>query len=102
MLRRNVQIFVGEEYADRDRLGRYDHNGALEPVAPDIIAAPTLQLPEHAARALLSALQRHFEGGEETARLRKDYDAERGRVDKLTDAVIDLAKKGPVFIDERR
>ena len=46
---------------------------------------PTLQLPEDAARALLDALAAHFGGVSEVQTLRKDYMAERARVDKLID-----------------
>jgi len=54
---------------------------------------PTLVLEEDEARALLDALTRYYSGAEDTRALRKDYDAERGRVDKLTDAVIGLAHR---------
>jgi hypothetical protein len=54
---------------------------------------PTLVLEEDEARALLDALTRYYHGAEDTRALRKDYDAERSRVDKLTDAVIGLAHR---------
>jgi hypothetical protein len=41
------------------------------------------------AKALLDALLEHFHGGSGNRELRKDYDAERARVDKLMQAVID-------------
>jgi hypothetical protein len=40
-----------------------------------------LRLREDLARALLTALLKHFDGGEDTRNLRRDYDAERKRVD---------------------
>jgi hypothetical protein len=46
---------------------------------------PSFSLDEDEARALLQALVRHFDGGEDTRSLRKDYDAERKRVDLLID-----------------
>lgn len=52
---------------------------------------PTIALPEEAAHALLDSLAAHFGGVSEVQTLRKDYIAERGRVDKLTDALIRLA-----------
>jgi hypothetical protein len=52
---------------------------------------PTIRLPEDAARALLDSLAAHFGGVSEVQTLRKDYLAERSRVDKLTDALIRLA-----------
>lgn len=47
------------------------------------IVEPTLTIPEDMARALLDALAAHFGGVSEVQTLRKDYDAERARVDRL-------------------
>jgi hypothetical protein len=64
-----------------------------EPVDPDIgMSRPTFALPYEVATTLLGALHSHFQGVDDRRALRADYDKERGRVDKLTDAVIDLAK----------
>lgn len=52
-----------------------------EPGTPDV--KPTLRLGAEEARALLDALTVHFHGAEDTRALRRDYDAERGRVDRL-------------------
>lgn len=52
-----------------------------------------LSLPDGAARALLDALSQHYGGTGDTRQVRRDLDAERSRVDKLTDAVIDIARK---------
>jgi hypothetical protein len=54
---------------------------------------PTLVLQDDMARALLDALMHHYQGAEDTRAVRRDYDAERARVDKLTDALISLADK---------
>lgn len=59
-----------------------DHNTTIDPL---------FELDDASARALLDALTRHYAGAEDTRALRRDYDAERKRVDKLTGAVIDLA-----------
>ena len=40
-----------------------------------------MTLSDDDARALLTALVRHYEGGEDNRSLRRDYDAERKRVD---------------------
>lgn len=60
-------------------------------LAPDA-AAPDdawLRLPADVARALYEALADHFgHSGHDTRALRKDYEAERARVDKLIDAAI--------------
>jgi hypothetical protein len=63
-------------------------NGRLwsdwEEMAPDgLISEPTMTLDDGSARALLDALSRHYEGAEDTRALRRDYDAERKRVDTL-------------------
>jgi hypothetical protein len=52
-------------------------------VASEGATTPTLQLREDTARALLDILAQHFGGTSNTQQLRKDYDAERARVDKL-------------------
>lgn len=44
---------------------------------------PTLRLPEDMARALLDALAGHFGGTSDVQTLRKDYLAERARVDLM-------------------
>ncbi len=46
---------------------------------------PTLRIPEDMARALLDALAAHFGGSSDVQTLRKDYLAERARVDKMID-----------------
>lgn len=49
---------------------------------------PTLLLSDDMGRALLDALSAHYGGHSDVRSLRKDYDAERKRVDKLTDAIV--------------
>lgn len=46
---------------------------------------PAFRLPEDLARALLDALATHFGGVSEVQSLRRDYLAERARVDKMID-----------------
>lgn len=92
ILRRTIDLYVGHEYE-----GCYTSvaaDGSRTTLNPEdqTPSEPTITLLEAEARALLSALLRHFEGGDDMRALRKDYDAERGRVDKLTDAVIHFAK----------
>lgn len=52
----------------------------------------TLTLEDGEARALLDALTRHFHGAEDTRALRRDYDDERKRVDRLTDTLGGVVK----------
>lgn len=50
---------------------------------------PTLFLPDNHARALLDALSAHYGGTSDTRTLRRDYDAERARVDKMLGAILE-------------
>lgn len=52
-----------------------------------------LRMPTAAAQVLYDALARHFGGTSNSRQLRADYDAERARVDKLTDAVLTIATR---------
>jgi hypothetical protein len=61
---------------------------------PGTAGQPTMRLDDDTSRALLEALTRYYHGAEDTRALRLDYDAERKRVDKLTDAVIGIASQG--------
>lgn len=53
-----------------------------------------LILRDDMARALLAALLRHYNGADDARMLRKDYDAERARVDRLTETVSVIARAG--------
>jgi hypothetical protein len=57
------------------------------PDEPTRDLAPTLQLGDSEARALLEALARHYGGADDVRALRRDYDAERKRDDTLTSAL---------------
>jgi len=58
-----------------------------------------LRLNEEEARALYEALADYFGGtGHDTRALRRDYDDERKRVDRLTDAVVRIAEVGPRIV----
>lgn len=61
------------------------------PVTPMAMAKPTFQISNDAARALLDALTRHYQGASDMHTVRGDLLHERGRVDKLIEAVIGLA-----------
>lgn len=73
-----------------------EYEGAVleyEPCEPDLAMGgrPTLCLAEPEARALLEALAAHFGGTGPAKAARDDFLHERGRVDKLTDALIGIA-----------
>jgi hypothetical protein len=57
------------------------------------ITQPTFSLGHEEIRPVLDALAAHFHGAEDTRALRRDYDSERQRVDKLTDTLSRLAGK---------
>lgn len=66
---------------------------AWDEVPPDLLLGdPTMTLDGEAARALLDGLTRHFQGAEDTRALRRDYDAERKRVDDLTGHLAAIAR----------
>lgn len=60
---------------------------------------PSFHLPDEGGRALLDALAHHYEGAEDTRRLRADYDAALKRSDAkdhvIADVVRSLAANGP-------
>jgi hypothetical protein len=83
--RRQVRIAISPE---EGRVLTWDHAPANAPYNGDVELSDDawLHLTDDEARALYEALGRHYGGDVVNARqLRKDYDAERGRVDKLID-----------------
>ena len=60
---------------------------------PATRSEPALRLPDGLAQALLDALARHYGGAVDARTMRSDLLAERARVDKLTDAVIQVATR---------
>lgn len=59
---------------------------------PDTVVEPTFILPFDSGRALLDALTRHYHGADDTRALRRDYDAERKRVDEHARTIADIAR----------
>lgn len=92
-----VNVYMGIKHSEADHsvmhieaeTGRF----TLENVQGYIIDHPTFAIPRDFAIALMNSLLQHFQGAEDTQTLRGDLLHERGRVDKLTNAVIDLAEK---------
>jgi hypothetical protein len=58
------------------------------------IQEPSLRLPDDVARAVMDELIRYYHGSSDTLALRRDYDHERGRADKMIDALITMAARG--------
>src|SRR6266851_896046 len=67
-----------------------DGNGTWEDHDPLTATTPTLKLTGEAARALLDALLRFYQGSAGTQTLRSDLLHERGRVDKLTSDLLQI------------
>jgi hypothetical protein len=85
--------------ADRAAIYGVDADGRIRPQWSShdertVTANPTIRIDEDAARVLMDALLDHFRGGSDGRELRKDFEREQGRVDKLTDALI-VAALGP-------
>lgn len=88
-LRRGVAVHLVRHLGD-DRARQLVPTGEWVELDPNIAndIAPTLRIDDAMARALLDALAAHFGGTSEVQTLRKDYLAERARVDKMIDALI--------------
>lgn len=71
---------------------RWDEVGPPGAAIHDSILEPTFVLPFDSGRALLEELTRHYNGAEDTRQLRKDYDAERKRVDEQGKIIADIAR----------
>ena len=87
-----VQHFENNFPSQILRLGDGSLARTWETIDPLVHQDPTLRLSGDEARALLGALMTHFQGTDDQRLLRADYQHERERVDKLTDAVVELAK----------
>lgn len=96
-----LQVFIidRQEHAPKRLLQTVDDGRAMQweelPAEGAVISEPpipTFTLPYDSGRALLEALVRHYNGAEDTRQLRKDYDAERKRVDLLANSLIDIAR----------
>ena len=87
-----IYVSIKDGPADRRILHIRENGTAWDQVDPAAVTEPTLKLPGEAARALLDALLRHYQGASDMRTVRADLLHERGRVDKLTDAIITIAK----------
>lgn len=89
-----VWILMNFEGQDR-RVLRIGDDGLTreweEVPLPAVEVKPTIVLNNDSGRALLEALLRHYQGASDMHTVRADLLHERGRVDKITDALIDIA-----------
>lgn len=94
----NLRIWIADYDGDRPRriLRHTDHLHFpwedLDPDSANVEIEPTITLRDDAARALADALVRQFQGTEDTRALRRDYDAERQRVDTQAQVIADVAR----------
>lgn len=97
-----IEVFIVDHRDDSRRLMHYTHeNNALHweeigveanYAADEAHHKPTVVLPYDSGRALLEALVHHYQGAEDTRALRRDYDAERKRVDEQAKTLADIAR----------
>jgi hypothetical protein len=81
-----VSIWLGTKFSD-GQIGTALELPALTIVRrePGVVPAgsPTLRLTDDMAGALLAALAKHYGGAGDVLTVRRDYERERARVDKL-------------------
>ena len=77
------------------RVGRINEYGSVmyEDVDPAANVTPTIRLSHDMARGILEALLRYYGGAPDSHTVRADLLHERGRVDKVLDALIELASR---------
>jgi len=93
---RSLAVVLGQRTPDGTRAVVGITGGGPEvEFVPEAATAPTLSIPVDAARALYDALAQHFGNTSDARQLRRDYDAERGRVDKLIGHLIDRGEVRP-------
>lgn len=73
----------GDSITVIERPNHINGPAALDPVTPGLDPGPSLRLSDDMALQLLDALARHYRHATDTTHQRRDYDAERGRVDRL-------------------
>lgn len=97
-LRRNLNIgFVNETsgglWVLKPSLGGQIATQSLLDPSHEFPEDSVLSISEEHGRALLQALVEHYQGAEDTRALRRDYDHERQRVDRLVDALIESNRR---------
>lgn len=88
-----VKIWVGDRRGHDVDVLHYGGQFALERqrVDPAANVEPTIIIPREAARALLEALLRHYDGASDLHTVRQDLLHERDRRGKLEDAMTEIA-----------
>lgn len=92
-----IAVIVGLRLDEQTtRLGRVSEHGTIlweEVDPPGSITSPTIRLSHDIARALLEALLRYYGGAPDSHTVRADLMHERGRVDKMLEALLSLASR---------
>lgn len=83
-----VSIWLLDRHTGEKRV-MVPHEPVFETFDEHTTVPPSLVLGDEMARVLLDALAAYFGGTGEVQTLRRDYDAERKRVDKMIEALID-------------
>lgn len=106
MMTTPYRVFVEKSFSANGigiHLGRMTDQGllVLNPIGPmewsrvgaGIATPPAFYLDDGMARDLMEALVKHYDFNLDTSTARKDYLYERGRVDTLTAAVLDVLRQ---------
>lgn len=96
LLRRKVELWIvrdegAEGYLTLGSDGQWTKHVAVE--THEEPTQPTLTLPTDALPALLAELSKHLGAVEHPLQLRSDYEFERKRADKLTDALLGVVER---------
>ena len=89
-----LAIYISQKTGGTSRLLLHLHDDGAQSwddVDSVAIVEPTLKLQGEFARALLDALLRHYQGASDMHTVRADLLHERGRVDKLTSGLLQIA-----------
>jgi hypothetical protein len=91
-----IAVRLGLRYSETEMMvAKVEEWGGLSwtPIDPMEGAPATLKISHEFGRALLDALLRHYQGSGDYHQLRKDYEHEQGRVDRLITVVSDSLDK---------
>ncbi|OZM73985.1 hypothetical protein CFN78_06770 [Amycolatopsis antarctica] len=93
ILRRSLSIVIGTLAPDSRVVTAITADGATVETVDQTTEPSRLNIPESIARPLYEALAVHYGGTADSRQLRKDYDHERVRVDKLIESVSGIATR---------
>jgi hypothetical protein len=91
-----LSIFIGQRMGhDGTRVLHFTADGTMQwtDVAPLEACQASMEIPRDFAYALMGALVRHFEGASDARQMRLDLLHERGRVDRMLEHVLAMARQ---------